>query len=64
MSLPILAKGKAMFSDIYTTISKPFKTPMSGAELALWVVIYAIIAFALYDMLRILASFLEHAVTE
>lgn len=50
------------FNSIVLTFKKPWTTPMSLGELALWAVVYAIVAFAFYDMLRILASFLEHVV--
>jgi hypothetical protein len=53
-----------MLTDLYATITKPFREALPLPELALWIVIYALVAFALWDVLRILASFLSTAIEE
>lgn len=44
------------------TITHPWKNPVDYAKLAFWVVIFAIVAFALYDGMRVIASYVKGAV--
>lgn len=40
--------------DFLDTIRKPWREPIAYLDLVFWVVIFAIVAFIIYDMLRIL----------
>lgn len=48
--------------DVLTTITKPWRDPVSYVSLAFWVMIFAIVAFALHDSLRVVASYAKGAV--
>lgn len=47
--------------DVMDTIMHPWRNPIDYAELVFWIVIFAIFAFAMYDMLRILAAWIKQA---
>jgi len=47
--------------DVLQTITHPWREPVDYISLVLAVVVFAIIAFAVMDMLRILASFIKNA---
>lgn len=49
--------------DIYTTITKPWREPMDYLDLAFWVVIFVIVAFAMYDSMRVLGAWVKNAAT-
>lgn len=49
--------------DVVNTITHPWRNPVDYLELVFWIVIFAVIAFAMYDMLRILASFIKQTVS-
>ena len=48
--------------DVVQTITRPWREPVEYLDLVFWVVIFAIVAFVFYDMLRILASWMRNAV--
>lgn len=48
--------------DIIETIEKPWRNPVDYAMLAFWVMIFVIVAFAMYDTLRILTMWIKSAV--
>lgn len=48
-----------MLQEMYTTLSKPFREEMPVADLLLFTVIYAIIAYVAFDATRIVASYLK-----
>lgn len=47
--------------DVIETITHPWREPVDYIELVIAVVIFLIVAFAVMDMLRILASFIKNA---
>lgn len=47
--------------DIIETITHPWREPIDYIQLVFAVVIFLIVAFAIMDMLRILASFIKNA---
>jgi hypothetical protein len=49
--------------NVIQTITRPWREPLDYIELVIWVVIFAIVAFAFYDMLRILAAWMAQAVS-
>ena len=49
--------------DVYSTITRPWREPLAYADLVLWTVVFVIVAFIFYDMLRILASWMKQAAT-
>lgn len=48
--------------DVVETITHPWREPIDYFQLVFAVVVFLIIAFALMDMLRILASFVKNSV--
>jgi hypothetical protein len=42
------------------TITHPWREPIDYIKLSFWIVIFAIVSFMVYDMLRILASWVKH----
>ena len=48
--------------DIIETIEKPWRNPVDYLMLAFWIVIFAVVAFAMYDTLRILSMWIKSAV--
>lgn len=50
--------------NVLETIEKPWREPMDYLTLVFWVVIFAVIAFAMADTLRILSQWIASAVTE
>lgn len=48
--------------DVIETITHPWREPVDYISLVLAVVVFLIIAFALMDMMRILASFVKQSV--
>lgn len=47
--------------DVIETITHPWREPVDYFSLVFAVVIFLIVAFAVMDMLRILASFIKQA---
>jgi hypothetical protein len=47
--------------DFMGTIEKPWQHPISYLELVLWFIVFIIVAFAVFDGLRILASWMKSA---
>lgn len=47
-----------MFQDVAEWVTHPFKKDMSIGHLLLFIVLFAIIAFVVFDMLRILKSWM------
>lgn len=47
--------------DVIDTITRPWREPINYLDLVFWVVIFAIVAFVMFDMLRILASWMQQA---
>ena len=43
------------------TIERPWRQPVAYIELAFWLVIFIIVAFAIMDTLRVLAQFVKEA---
>lgn len=52
---------KTMFGEIWGWLKKPFTEQMSLPRLALWIVLFILAAFILYDGLRILKSWMATA---
>lgn len=50
--------------DFLETIEKPWRDPVDYAKLAFWVIIFGIVCFAMYDMLRILTMWIKSTATE
>lgn len=50
--------------NILDTIEKPWREPIDYLTLVFWVVIFAIVAFAMVDTLRILAQWVASSVSE
>lgn len=48
--------------DILQTITKPWRDPVDYLTLVFWAVIFMIVAFVMYDALRILGAFLKSAI--
>ena len=48
--------------DIIDTITRPWREPIAYIDLVFWVVIFAIVAFIMFDTLRILSSWMNSAV--
>lgn len=53
---------KRWFMDIIETIEKPWKNPMDYAKLAFWIIIFAIVCFAMFDTMRILSMWIKNSV--
>lgn len=51
-----------MLDALGNTISKPWREEMPLKDLVLWAVVFAIVAFVVYDMLRILSSWMAQSV--
>lgn len=47
--------------EVMETITHPWRNPIDYLELVFWIVIFAVIAFAMFDMLRILAAWMKQA---
>ena len=47
--------------DVVNTITHPWREPVDYIKLVFAVVIFLIVAFAVMDMLRILASFIKQS---
>jgi hypothetical protein len=47
--------------DVIDTITHPWREPIDYFTLVFWIIIFAIAAFAVADMLRILASWVKNA---
>lgn len=45
--------------DPIETITHPWREPIDYIKLAFWIVIFAIVSFVVYDMLRILATWMK-----
>lgn len=45
--------------NIIETVTKPWRDPVDYLTLVFWVVIFAIVAFALFDSLRVLSSWVK-----
>lgn len=52
-----------MLDAMGNTVLKPWREEMPLKDLVLWAVVFAIVAFVVYDMLRILASWMAQSVT-
>jgi large-conductance mechanosensitive channel len=48
--------------DVVTTITRPWREPIDYMTLVAAVVIFCIIAFAVFDSMRVLAAFVREAV--
>lgn len=49
--------------DIYTTITKPWREPVDYLTLVFWVLIFVIVAFAMFDTMRVLATWVKNTAT-
>lgn len=47
--------------DIIETIEKPWRNPVDYLQLVFWFIIFMIVAFAMYDTMRVLASWVASA---
>lgn len=47
--------------DILDTIQRPWRDPVDYLNLVFWVVIFAIVAFIMFDAMRILGSWVKSA---
>lgn len=47
--------------DVVDTITHPWREPVDYLTLVFWIVVFAIVAFAVFDMLRILAAWMKSA---
>lgn len=50
-----------MMSDMWDWLSSPFRKDISISQLALVIVVYLILAFILYDSVKILGQWMKHA---
>ncbi len=48
--------------EIMETITRPWREPIQYLDLIFWVVIFAIVAFVMFDTLRILASWMRQTI--
>jgi hypothetical protein len=52
---------QSMFSDMWDWLSSPFRKDLPISQLALIIVVYVIIAFILYDSVKILGQWMAQA---
>ena len=50
-----------MFSDMWDWLSSPFRKDLPLPQLALVIVVYIILAFVLYDSVKILGQWMKQA---
>lgn len=50
--------------EALNTIRRPWQEPMAYLDLVFWIVIFAIVSFIIYDMLRILISWTAQTASE
>jgi hypothetical protein len=50
--------------DFLNTIEKPWRHPMDYLSLVFWLVLFAIVAFAMADSLRVLATWIGQTAKE
>lgn len=51
----------SMFSDMWDWLSSPFRKDLPLPQLALVIVVYVILAFVLYDSVKILGQWMKQA---
>ena len=47
--------------DIINTIEKPWREPIEYLKLVFWFIIFVIIAYAMWDTMRVLGSYVAEA---
>jgi hypothetical protein len=58
---PMLLRIKAM--DFVSTIEKPWREPLNYLSLVFWFVIFVIVAYAMWDTMRVLGTYVVDAAT-
>lgn len=53
-AIPPLIGG--VMQSIYNSVMKPFRDHVSFPELLMWIFIYAIVAYVVYDVLKIIMT--------
>lgn len=51
-----------MLSEMYQTLTKPLREEMPLSQLALYVLLYAVLAWVAFDATRIVGSYIKSAV--